>query len=205
MKAPIVNGLIIAAGFSERMSAFKPLMKFKDELFINRITSRLLCFCNRIVIVTGHQGMDVAEAVKQEYPDYVERDEISIIYNPDYEKGMFTSLQTGIAETGKCDWVLYHFVDQPFFETIFYSSFISEINDNYDWLQPEFNGKEGHPILFNRKVMSLISKSPPNLSLREIKYNQAVNKAVWKCNYRETLIDFDTKENIQNYLRNQQN
>jgi len=198
MKTPVVTGLIIAAGLSERMGSFKPLLDFEGEPFIVAITRKIINYCGKVIIVTGYKSDEINSIINSRFSS----ENICLVYNPDYEKGMFTSLQKGINEALNSEWILYHFVDQPFFAEQYYSEFICQLNENSDWIQPSFNGKEGHPVLFNRKVSQLIINSPPDSNLRIIKEDSAITKTLWNCNYPEVLVDFDSKKNISDYYRN---
>ncbi len=198
MKTQVVTGLIVAAGLSERMGSFKPLDDFRGEPFIISITRKIINHCGKVLIVTGYKSDEINSAINSRFTD----ENISLVDNADYDKGMFTSLQKGINEVINYDWVLYHFVDQPFFTEEFYSEFIEQINESSDWIQPSYNGKEGHPVLFNKKVSRLILKSPQNSNLRIIKNDPSINKALWNCNYPEVLVDFDSKMNISDYYKN---
>lgn len=197
MKTPSVTGLIIAAGLSKRMGQFKPLCDFEGEPFIISITRKLLSGCCKVIIVTGYCASEINSIINSRFGN----NNISLVYNPDYEKGMFTSLQKGIHEMVNSDWVLYHFVDQPFFTEKFYSDFVNRINENSNWIQPAYEGKEGHPVLFDKKVSQLILNTSPDSSLRLIKEDPSIIRTKWICGYPEVLTDFDSKENITEYLK----
>ena len=133
-----INGLLISAGFSGRMGAFKPLMTYEGEPFVVVITKKLLIFCDRVVIVTGFKNDQVESIINSTFYTLHSslKHRVVCVYNSNYEKGMFTSLQTGLKELTDSNWVLFHFVDQPFHKEKFYKDFISQIDENYDWIQP---------------------------------------------------------------------
>ncbi|MCL4550316.1 MAG: NTP transferase domain-containing protein [Bacteroidetes bacterium] len=194
MNSGKLNGLLISAGLSGRMGEFKPLMQFNHEPFVTGIVRKLLEVCDRVVVVTGYESEKVESVCRA---NFAER--ITFVYNPYYEKEMFTSLKAGIEHLKDSEWVLYHFVDQPFFSNDFYRKIISQISSECDWIQPVHNGKEGHPVMFNKKVIDLISKSSLDSHLRMIRDLPDVRKNYWNCGYREVLIDFDTPEDLKNF------
>lgn len=194
MRSVKLNGLLIAAGLSGRMGEFKPLMQYNREPFVTGIVKKLLDVCDRVVVVTGHQSEKVESVCRLQFAE-----RITFVYNPHYAEGMFTSLKAGIGRLKNSDWVLYHFVDQPFFTDEFYKRMILQANDEFDWVQPVHDGKEGHPVMFNKKVVELISKSSLDSHLRGIRNLAIVRKNYWNCNYPEVLIDFDTKEDIEKF------
>lgn len=197
MKEPAITGLITAAGLSGRMGSFKPLRDFEGEPFIVSITRKILKQCNKVIIVTGFKTEEIVPVINEIFADK----NVMLVFNPDYEKGMFTSLQKGIKEAADYEWILYHFVDQPFFTEKFYSDLVSQMNVVSDWIQPAYGKREGHPILFNRKVSQLILDYPCDSNLRVIKENPSIAKSRWICDYPEVLTDFDTEENIKEYYR----
>ncbi|MEW6702134.1 MAG: NTP transferase domain-containing protein [Bacteroidota bacterium] len=203
MKITKISGLLISAGLSVRMGSFKPLMNYEGEPFVVVIVKKLLKFCERVIIVTGYKSDEIELVLNSQFLNSSIsqlRNRIFIVFNADYEKGMFTSLKTGIKELHNSDWVLYHFVDQPFFPENFYEDLISRINAESDWIQPVHQGEEGHPLLFNKKVVEMIAKSFFDSNLRTIRNLPAVRKNYWECNYPEVLLDFDTPEEIEKFI-----
>lgn len=194
-----INGLLIAAGFSKRMGDFKPLMDYNNSPFIVLITKKLLRVCENVIIVTGHKSIEIENTIKFAFIENNLFPRVKIIINHDYEKGMFTSLQTGLKELTDSDWVLFHFVDQPFHKESFYKQLISKIDDSYDWIQPIYDGIEGHPVMFKKTVFEKIITSPENHILRLIRDDGLTKKKIWKCKYPQILKDFDTPEDLNDF------
>lgn len=196
-----VSGLLIAAGLSKRMGDFKPLMEYNNNPFIVTITKKMLDVCENVVIVTGHKSVEIEETVKFAFIENNLFPRVKIAVNPDYEKGMFSSLQTGINELTGTDWVMFHFVDQPFHKEKFYKEFISKLDEEYDWIQPMYEGKEGHPVLFKNTIFDKIISSPASHILRLIRDDGNTKKKIWNCTYPQILKDIDTKEDLK-YIDN---
>lgn len=82
-------GLILAAGYSSRMGAFKPLLPIGDMTAIERVSAALKqAGIHSIIGVTGFQ--------KELLSPIFASEGILEAYNPDFEQGMFTSIKTGI-------------------------------------------------------------------------------------------------------------
>lgn len=194
-----ITGLLISAGFSSRMKEFKPMMLHNNSPFVVTITSKLLHVCEKVVIVTGYKNTEIESTIKYAFVENNLFPRVKLVYNPNFETGMFTSLQTGLKELTNSDWVLYHFVDQPFHKEKFYKEMLEQIDDNYDWLQPVYDGKEGHPVLFSKKIFEKIFSADPGSSLRLIRDDGDTKKKKWECNYPQILKDFDTKEDFDEY------
>ena len=194
MSSVKLNGLLISAGLSGRMGEFKPLMQFNREPFVTGIVKKLLEVCDHVVVVTGYESEKVETVCRERFSERT-----TFVYNPHFTEGMFTSLKAGIEHLQDSEWVFYHFVDQPFFTNEFYKKMVSQANDEFDWVQPVHDGKEGHPVMFNKKVIDLISKSSLDSHLRMIRDLPDVRKNYWNCGYREVLIDFDTPKDLKNF------
>ena len=189
-----INSLLIAAGFSSRMGKFKPLLLFQNEPIIISIIKKLLTFSSRIFVVTGFKEREIILAIEKYFTETELKEKIVFVSNPVFEKGMFTSLQKGLTKAKDCDWLLYHFVDQPQLPQIFYNDFIAQTDDKFDWIQPSFKEKKGHPILMRNTLFNIIIEAGENSSLKEIKNTNNINKKIWDCNYKEVLVDIDTPE-----------
>ena len=82
-------GIVISAGLSGRMGKFKPLLDYRGKSFIQNIVVKLNPVCDKIIIVTGSNKIEVVENAKE----LDLNSKIDFVFNPEYEKGMFTSLQ----------------------------------------------------------------------------------------------------------------
>ena len=98
--------IVIAAGQSERMGSFKPLLDLggRPALF-HLIDSILASGIGTIIVVTGHENKAVEDALglytsscaflsKNDAENTIYR--LSTINNKDYKTGMFSSVKTGI-------------------------------------------------------------------------------------------------------------
>jgi molybdenum cofactor cytidylyltransferase len=203
-----IDGMILAAGLSSRIGSPKALLDYNGFNFLTNIILKLSSICRRIVVVTGYKS----EMVERSFYDGINSKineikftfnitetelekiikKISFIKNTEYEKGMFTSLQAGIRRLENAKHFIYHFVDQPTLSNQFYEKFAAEVDDNTDWVQPVYERKKGHPIIFSKNVAEKILNSGKDISLRDI--NKSItNKKYWECDFPEIFDDIDTK------------
>ena len=112
---------------------------------------------------------------------------------------MFSSLQVGLKQMSTCDWLLYHFVDQPHLPQNFYTGLINQIEKYYHWIQPEYNTKKGHPILLHNSMFPKILDST-STSLKEISQSSEIKKKIWNCSYPQVVEDIDTNEDYQKLI-----
>jgi len=194
-----VSGLILSAGLSGRMKMFKPLANYKGKTFIHNIILKLNPICEKIFIVTGFNSERLQEEVTKTFSDEKELlAKLNYVYNENYEQGMFTSLQKGINTASDCDWILYHFVDQPGLPNEFYNKFVKQVDSQVNWIQPTYKKRHGHPILLGKDLFELIVNSSSESNLREISKSPIVKKKYWESGYKEIFQDIDTEKE---YLR----
>lgn len=196
-----IYSLILSAGLSGRMKMFKPLANYRGKTFLYNIIIKLDKICDEIIIVTGFNSDELkTETIKSLDDDNQSKvlKKIKFVLNDSFQKGMFTSLQKGISEAKNCDWILYHFVDQPGLPENFYLDFIKQADSDYNWLQPVNKDQKGHPILLGKELFDLIADSSLGSNLREISKSSKVKKKYWECSYTEIFQDIDTD---QDYIK----
>ncbi len=89
------------------MGSFKPLLPISGQAaIIHVINAFIKAGIDDIKIVTGHKGNDIKQALT-DYP-------VKIVHNPDYAKGMYTSVQKGVAAISEnCEAFFILPVDYP--------------------------------------------------------------------------------------------
>ncbi|MCF6269985.1 MAG: NTP transferase domain-containing protein [Melioribacteraceae bacterium] len=191
-----ITGLLIAAGFSSRMGKFKPLLTYRKKSFLYNIVTKLDSVCDETIVITGHND----DLIEKELNSFSTKKRIKTIFNENYQDGMFTSLQTGLQGTASSHWVLYHFIDQPNLPNLFYKEFIAQIDDSFDWIQPKYNGKKGHPILLGEEVIKIILASNPKSNLKQISENHNIKKKCFDVKTKSIFCDVDTKEDYKTLI-----
>ncbi len=189
-----ITGIILSAGLSGRMNAFKPLLRLSNgKTFIYNIVDKLSPICDEIVVVTGFKSNEIEENLNS----IEQKAKLKFVFNENYKSGMFTSLQTGLSEA-ESQWYLYHFVDQPSLPISFYSEFVQQIDKQLNWIQPTFKERKGHPILFDDFVKQIILASPLDKTLREVSQNKLIKKEFWECVTDLIFEDVDTENDYRN-------
>ena len=87
----MIDGIILAGGKSTRMKTNKMLLDFNGHPIIWHTLKSISPYVDRVIIVTGCYDKEIREALKNE--------DVYFIYNKGYEKGMFSSVLTGVKET----------------------------------------------------------------------------------------------------------
>jgi len=155
--------------------------KWKIEIEIQNIPllfhslQKLVSVCDEVIVVGGCNFEKLIELIKKN--TIVETELIKVIYNQQYELGMFSSIKTG-AENAKYENVFIALADMPFVSVETYNLLKTkfEAEPQYDFIQPailveEGRRKKGHPILANEKVKYAIQKEHDSSNLRDVLKN----------------------------------
>jgi CTP:molybdopterin cytidylyltransferase MocA len=140
-----VSAIVLAAGRSSRMGAFKPLLPFGPQTVIESSIANLReGGVSEIVVVVGHRGNEIREALKSAG--------VSFASNPDADTPMGVSIALGVAQVSEpCDAVLISPADHPAIPADTIKSIVNEWLCGASLVQPEYNGRGGHPVLIDQK------------------------------------------------------
>jgi len=139
-----VAAILLAAGRSRRMGAFKPLLPFGKSTVIECCLESLgSAGIEDIIVVVGHRADDVRKQLKDL--------DVEFAINPDPDSEMSASIARGIELIdSKAEAVLIALVDQPAVSGEIIRQLIDEWRRNHVRLiQPEHNGRGGHPVLID--------------------------------------------------------
>jgi len=145
--------ILLAAGQSRRMDAFKPLLPFGNKTVIESCLDYLeVGGVQSIVVVVGHRADEVREKLKGR----------SVIFalNPDPESEMGASIAVGVkAVPETCEATLIALVDHPAVPPTVVSTLIKNWQQGSRLIVPAWNGRGGHPVLvdlsFKRELLNL--------------------------------------------------
>jgi molybdenum cofactor cytidylyltransferase len=185
----LIAAIVLAAGKSERMGRPKALLPLRGRTFLGNILDAISqSSIARTVVVVGHHRAEIEGHVSPG---------TSVVYNPNYEKGMVTSLQAGIrALPGEVTGAFLFLVDHPLAQRDTIELLIKNLAPGRIVL-PTFQGRRGHPVLFASEIFQEI------LGLTE---SQGANIVVRKDPSRVVevpvespgiLVDVDTPEDFR--------
>jgi molybdenum cofactor cytidylyltransferase len=187
----VIDGILLAAGYSSRMGDFKPLMAHDGLPFVVGIAEKMSRVCRHVVVVIGYHAGDIRAA----FVNKLHYLSVEFAENPRFDQGMFTSLQCGAAQLRDADWALYHFCDQPHLPVEFYTEFIGRIEADCDVIQPVYRGQKGHPLLLNHRLLEAVRQAQPKSTLRNLLTDCKIK--TWNCSFPQILCDWDTPEDIE--------
>ena len=191
--------LILAAGFSSRMKQLKPLLPLGDSTVTDFAVTTFQKLGVEVFLVVGHRKEEVISGINSH--------RITIVNNPDFEKGMFSSIQAGIKQFPKEYSAFFVLpVDIP----LVGAATIKIIMDAgtahpQSIIYPSFEGKRGHPPLIPSNLIPGILAWEKDGGLKaflESHEDKAINIPV---NDSFILFDIDTPEDykkLQNFYKN---
>jgi molybdenum cofactor cytidylyltransferase len=156
--APVIAGVILAAGESSRMGADKALLMYRGGTFLENIISALAeAGIRRVVVVLGHH----AELIQQS----IDLSSVEVVVNQDYRRGQTSSLQAGlrVMAGNEPDGVVICLVDHPAISADTIQKLIQHFKlSSKPVVIPQLNAKHGHPVLMGREVFDQIAGLGPD-------------------------------------------
>ena len=137
-----IAGVLLAAGYSSRMGAFKPLLPLGNEPVVTHcIKSMQNVPLHSIIVVVGYQSDQIIPLLKEEHVDWV--------FNPEYPTGMFSSIKAGIRKIpDSASGCFLSLVDSPLVPSFVYQEMINVHKEHpTSLIVPCYRGKKGHPLL----------------------------------------------------------
>ena len=160
------GAVIPAAGLSSRFGVrSKALAELDGRSLLRAVVDKCrLVGLSRIIVVTGHHNADVsAEAAALG---------VATVHNPDYERGMFSSIKVGVKEMAgtevffvwPVDAALTHVQTLLTLMTAWRKTSTPESGPSV--IVPAFNSFTGHPPLFSSRCLNDIAAWPGDGGLR---------------------------------------
>jgi molybdenum cofactor cytidylyltransferase len=142
-----VGAIILAAGMSKRMGQPKLLMPLKGKpLFRYPLEQAIRNQLNPICLIGGQH----IQAFKAESEDL---QVVEYIHNPNFEKGMSTSLKIGIENIiERSDATFIFLADQPFVPDLVIQTMLEHFRLGTRIVRPQYQGNLGHPILIDKSL-----------------------------------------------------
>ncbi len=188
--------IILAAGESRRMGKPKLLLRFGEKTIIETVTESVLASGVKNVLVVLGAAQKRIEAVIKDY-------HLKVIHNPDYRKGMLSSVQRGFRSLPlDCSAVVVVLGDQPGLR----SDVIDELVAAYSKsgrgiVLPVYRGERGHPVLIDRKYQPEIEALSPDVGLRGVVYRHPEDILEVEVETPAVLKDIDDESDYRRELK----
>ena len=184
----MIGGVILAAGYSSRMGELKPLLPVGGVPALQRSIGILTAAGAEAAVVTGHRRAELSPLIRAcaalELP------------NPDYDKGMFTSVLTGLrhfADRG-AEGVLLLPCDCAAVPVEAVRQLIACAGDRGEFALPTYGEKNGHPLWIPRRYFSdvLDYSGPGGLKGARLLHEETLLRLPMP--WEGTVLDMDTPE-----------
>ena len=138
-----IGAILLAAGRSSRMGAFKPLLDFANQTVIECCIDYLQAGgAETIVVVVGHRADEVREQLTGR--------PLIFATNPDPDSEMGASIAAGVRELpSSCKATLIALVDHPAVPTTVVSTLIAAWKSGARLVIPTWQNRGGHPVLID--------------------------------------------------------
>ncbi len=143
-----IAAVILAAGGSSRFGSPKQLALWGDKTFIEHsVNVALASLAQPVIVVLGAEIEQSQKLLSHHHP-------LSIIVNDDWAKGQSTSMKVGLtALPPNVGGVLFLLVDMPGITPGLINALIKRHQQTLaPLIWPEFEGKRGNPLLFDRSL-----------------------------------------------------
>lgn len=178
--------IIPAAGRSERMGRWKPVLPFGDSSIIQTVAASALRACPRVILVTGYRGGELAAIFRGE-------PRVHPVVNEDWPLGIFGSVRLGVSHAATARFFVT-LGDMPWITEAVYQALLGE--DEADVVFPVHDGRRGHPVLFHERVKPAIAAANPSRgSMRAIVESFRVREMPWPD--ASILRDIDTESDLK--------
>jgi molybdenum cofactor cytidylyltransferase len=154
---PLFSAILLAAGRSRRMGAFKPLLPFGECSVVEACIKNLQAGgIEEIVVVVGHRADETRERLAHA--------RVRFAVNPEEESEMSVSIARGVEQVrSSAEAVFIALVDQPAVPPEVIRLLIAERKRTGARLvMPEYEGRGGHPVLidfgFREELLNLDSQ-----------------------------------------------
>lgn len=204
-KLKSLGAVVLAAGKSHRMQSPKPFLKFSNKLsFIEKIIAEYLEFNCKAIVVVINNSNNQWDVCKLKYKSY---NTINFVENTHLEYERFYSVQLALTNIVDVDYCFIQNADNPFIDNQILEMIYSKKTDAA-YLVPVYKGRGGHPILLNRKAISVISneaKKDANLKVIlksikrinvEVNTNNILININKKSDYTRLFPEYNDRNNI---------
>jgi molybdenum cofactor cytidylyltransferase len=157
-----IAAILLAAGRSRRMGAFKPLLPFGNTTVIESCINNLQAAgIENIVVVVGHRAEEVQAQLRNL--------NVSFAFNSDPDSEMSVSIARGVEVVNdSANALVIALVDHPAVPLEVVALLIKEWNQGAKLVQPEHNGRGGHPVLIALSLRDELLTLDPSTGLHSL-------------------------------------
>jgi len=187
--------VVLAAGTSTRMGQWKMLLPWHGSTVLETTLDTARTVCRRIILVAGYREQELRAALG-------EMDNTVIATNSAFERGMFSSIQTGLARV-ETEFAFITLGDMPLIPAEIYRklAFETQTAGNQpppDVLRPVCGERPGHPVLLSRTAMDRVAAAARDSDMRTVL--AGFHTLFVPARDERPCIDLDSSEQYRRYL-----
>ncbi len=184
-KKEIVEGIILAAGFSRRAGVWKMALPIKGRTVIERAIMGMYPVVERIIVVGGYNFKNLLKIIEK-------YEKVFPVYNENFPLGMFTSVQKGVEKvSGDRFFILPG--DIPLVKPSTYKYMLEQEGDI---IVPVYEGRKGHPVLLSYAMKELLLDEERGSNLKAFINRMGFKKVIVDDPF--IRMDIDTLEDYWN-------
>lgn len=194
-RAPRIAAVVLAAGMSSRMGSNKLMAELNGKPLVRHaVEAALGSAACPVIVVTGNEDASTKAALSDL--------DVSFINNPNFAKGLSTSLKAGIAAVPTdCDGAIVLLGDMPGVSAALIDRLIASFDPGEDRAicVATRNGKHGNPVLWARRFFEEIASIEGDVGAKSLvgTYGELVREV--EAADDAPLIDIDTPEALAAY------
>ena len=175
-------GIVLAGGSSTRAKLNKLLLEVDRKPLICHTINTISPFVDKVIVVTGKYHDELIKVVTN----------CEIVFNSNHEKGMFSSVLTGIKKAiGNDALLIPGDITNVSYETI------QKLLKGYKPIRiPSYNGKTGHPVYLSKEYVKMLSNEPIDYKLCD--FIAKHHNDVETIEVNDSYINFDI-DTIEDY------
>ncbi len=179
-----IGAIVLAAGGSRRLGQPKQLLSYKGKTFVRQaVDAAAKAECSPVIVVTGRDHESIASELKGE--------PVEMVPNELWERGIGSSIRTGMALLVDADAVVILTCDQPFVDPSLIARLIAA------WKQTgkrivacTYANTTGIPALFSSEIFPKLLTLPDAQGAKHLIQSDVTD--LWRVEFPMGEIDIDT-------------
>ena len=195
-RSHLPTGIILAAGLSSRMLRPKQLLPWGAGTVIEEIARRVRGKLPETIVVLGHLAQEISPVLSEI--------DVQIVVNKEYEHGMLSSVQCGIAAAAGAPAYLVLLGDQPAVDDRAIDAVVHAFGETgCGIVVPVFGGKRGHPVLISSRYAEEILALEDEQGLNVVTRGHPQDTLEVVVESATVLEDMDTPDDYRRALDKQ--
>jgi molybdenum cofactor cytidylyltransferase len=195
-KTPLVSAILLAAGKSERMGENKLLLPFGGRTVIQRTLDSLLASrAGEVIVVLGNKAQEINASIGSR--------RALVVLNPNFAKGMSTSLITGLGMVhSQARFIIVALGDQPLVTPRVYNQLIEAAqNSEKGIIIPTCKGERGNPIVISMRYRAELLRLTGDIGGRELLKAHPDDVLEVPVDCEGVVVNINTKEEYEKRLK----